>query len=143
MSDHDTVRELLALSAAGVLDASEERLVREHAHQCAACAAELEEFAALSTGLSALPSPLPPTDLVRRTSALLAVEADRRQGARLAGSAAVFAFAFVLLIGQALRVVVGDSAALAWLGWAAISSVLGTASALVLASRRRFERSIV
>ncbi len=143
MSDHESARQLLALSAAGLLDPGEERLVREHARQCAECAAELDEFAALSEGLSRLPSPLPPADLVRRTSVLLALEADRREGAVLAGAAAIFACAFVLLTGQTLRMVLGDNAALAWLGWALISSVFGAASALVLASRRRFERSIV
>ena len=63
MSDHESVRELLALSAAGLLDAGEERLVRDHARQCAACAAELDDYATLSAGLSALPSPQPPADL--------------------------------------------------------------------------------
>lgn len=143
MSDHESVRQLLALSAAGLLDASEERLVREHARQCAVCAAELDEFSALSAGLSALPVPQPPAGLLRRTAALLAAEADRRQGAVFAGTTAIFAFVLVLLIGQALRTLVGDSAALVWLLWAVISSVLGTASALVLGSRRRLERSIV
>ena len=143
MSDHQSVRQLLALSAAGLLDASEERLVREHARQCAACAAELDEFAALSAGLRALPVPQPPAYLVTRTSALLAVEADRRQGAVLAGASAIFALAFVLIVAQALRSLMGDSAALGWMLWAVMSSVFGTAAALVLASRRRLERSIV
>ena len=70
MSDHESVRELLALSAAGLLDPGEERLVREHVRQCAACAAELDDYAALSAGLSALPAPQPPADLVSRTTAL-------------------------------------------------------------------------
>src|ERR1035438_8353450 len=142
MSDHETVRQLLALSAAGLLDAGEERLVREHARQCAACAGELDEFGALSAGLRALPVPQPPPDLVRRTSMLMAVEAARRQGAFLAGGSAIFALAFVLLIGQTLRILAGDSAALMWLLWALVTSVLGAASAIVLASRRRIERSI-
>jgi predicted anti-sigma-YlaC factor YlaD len=143
MSDHESVRELLALSAAGLLNAAEERSVREHVRQCAACAGELDEFAGLSAGLSALPSPQPPADLVRRTSALLAAEADRRQGAVFAGAAAIVALALVLLVGQALRTLMGDSAVLAWLGWATISSILGAASALVLVSRRRLERSTI
>jgi predicted anti-sigma-YlaC factor YlaD len=142
MSDHETVRQLLAFSAAGLLDASEDRLVREHARQCAACAAELDEFAGLSAGLSALPCPLPPADLLRRTSTLLAAEADRRQGAVFAGSAAIFAFAFVLLMGQTLRVLVGDSAALAWLLWALVSSVLAPLQPWCW-PRARLERSIV
>ena len=40
MSEHESVRQLLALSAAGLLDSGEERLVREHARQCARCAAQ-------------------------------------------------------------------------------------------------------
>ena len=143
MSEHESVRQLLALSAAGLLDAGEERLVREHVRQCARCAAKLDDYATLSAGLSALPCPLPLADLLRRTNSLVAAEVDRRQGAALAGAAAIFALAFVLLIGQTLRMVAGDSAALAWLVWAVISSMLGTASAIVLASRRRLERRIV
>jgi hypothetical protein len=142
MSDHESVRQLLALSAAGLLDAGEERLVREHARECARCAAKLDDYAALSAGLSALPCPLPLADLLRRTNSLVAAELDRRQGAVFAGASAIFACLFVLLIGQALYLLVGDSAALVWLTWASISSVLGAASALVLASRRRFQRSI-
>jgi hypothetical protein len=107
------------------------------------CAAELDEFAALSAGLSALPAPQPPAYLLGRTSALLAAEADRHEGAVFAGATAILACAFVLLIGQTLRILVGDSAALVWLGWALISSVLGAASGLVLGARRRLERSIV
>jgi anti-sigma factor RsiW len=143
MSDHESIRELLALSAAGLLDPSEERQVREHARQCGNCAAELESYAALSAGLSALPAPHPPADLVRRTSVLLAAESDRRQGAFLTGAAAIITFVFVLLIGQTLRILEGDSAAMVWLAWASISSVLGAAAALVLATRRRLERSTI
>lgn len=143
MSSHESVRQLLALSAAGLLDAAEERSVREHARQCARCAAKLEDYAALATALCALPCPLPLPDLLRRTSALVAAEVDRRQGTALAGASAVFTFAFVLLVGHTLRVLAGDSAALAWLGWAALTSVFGAASALVLGARRRLERSTV
>jgi hypothetical protein len=143
MNDHESVRQLLALSAAGLLDPGEERLVREHARQCARCAAKLEDYAVLSAGLSALPCPLPLADLLARTSTLVAAEVDRRQGAALAGASAVFACVFVLIVAQALRTLAGDSAALVWLASALVSSVLGTASALVLASRRRPERSIV
>ena len=143
MNDHESVRALLALSVAGLLDPGEERLVKEHAQQCADCAAELESYAALTAEFSTLPAPQPPSGLVNRTAALLAADADRRQGARLAAAAAIFACAFVLLVGQMLATVVSDSAAIVWLGLALISSVLGAACALVLASRRRLERSIV
>lgn len=143
MSDHESVRALLALSAAGLLDPDEERLVRAHVCQCDGCAAELEAYGSLSLELSNMPAPRPPAYLVSRTTALVAAEADRRQGAALAGGAAVFACAFVLLVGQMLRTMLSEDAALAWLVWVSISSVLGAACALVLASRRRPERSIV
>jgi anti-sigma factor RsiW len=142
MSPHESVRKLLALSAGGLLEPGEERQVREHVQECAVCAAELQEYAALSAGLSALPAPPPPADLVRRTTALMAAEADRRQGAVFACGAAIFACVFVLLTSQTLRILIGESAALVWLVWALISSVLGAASALVLASRR-LERSTI
>jgi hypothetical protein len=143
MSDHETIRKLLALSAAGLLEPGEERLVREHVRQCAPCAAKLDDYATLSAGLSALPCPLPLPDLLRRTNMLVAAELDRRQGAVLAGTTAIFAFALVLLIGQILRMLVGDSAALVWLTWVVVSSILGAASALMLASRRRLERRTI
>ena len=90
MSDHETIRKLLALSAAGLLEPGEERLVQEHVRQCAGCAAKLDDYATLSAGLSALPCPLPLPDLLRRTNMLVAAELDRRQGAVLAGTAAIF-----------------------------------------------------
>jgi len=142
IDDHDAVRPLLPLGAAGLLDAAEERLVREHTRHCAPCAAELEQFAALARGLASLPAPQPPADLVARTAALVASDADRRQGARLAASTAAFTLVFLLIAAQTLRVLMGDSAALVWLLWAAISSLLGAVSALLLAPRRRLERSI-
>lgn len=143
MSDHETIRKLLALSAAGLLEPGEERLVQEHVRQCAGCAAKLDDYATLSAGLSALPCPLPLPDLLRRTNMLVAAELDRRQGAVLAGTAAIFAFALILSIGQVLRMLVGDTAAMVWLVWAAISSVMGAASALMLAPRRRLERRTI
>ena len=38
----ESIRDLLALSAAGLLDASEARRVAEHVRECGACAADLE-----------------------------------------------------------------------------------------------------
>ena len=75
MSDHETMRDLLALSAAGLLDCGQERDVRRHAMECPACAAQLEEFGSLALDLAALPAPLPPPHLVGKTAMLLANEA--------------------------------------------------------------------
>ncbi len=42
MNDHDRIRELFPLAAAGALDESEERDLSAHLASCADCAAELE-----------------------------------------------------------------------------------------------------
>lgn len=144
MSEHETVRTWLALSAAGLLEAGEERQVRAHAAVCADCATELEEYAGLSAGMRSLPAPVPPAHLVSRTAALLLMEADRRQGSYLAGGAAILVFVLALAVGQTLRMILGDQAAYVWMIGATLSSLFGAAAALVLAAaRRRSERSIV
>lgn len=48
---HEDIRDLMALSAAGLLDAAGERRVLEHARECPECAARLEEIGALARGL--------------------------------------------------------------------------------------------
>jgi anti-sigma factor RsiW len=144
MSEHETVRNWLALSAAGLLECGEERRVLEHTAGCAECAAELEEYAGLSAGLRELPAPHPPAQLVARTAALMLMEADRRQGSYLAAGAAILVFVLVAALGQTLRMMLGDQAAYVWILCAVVSSLLGAAAALVLtASRRRCERRIV
>ena len=70
MTTHETIRQLLALSAAGLLDAADERRVRQHVHECAACAAALDELAAVSADLCRLPAPMAPPDLLARLKGL-------------------------------------------------------------------------
>jgi predicted anti-sigma-YlaC factor YlaD len=141
MNDHELVRPLLALGAAGLLDADGERRLREHTAACAECRAELETFAEIAGALGSLPAPPPPPDLLWRTQALLAAEADRREGVRLAGAAAAVAAVLLLAVAATLRTIYGDTAMFAWLGLSFIPSALGGAAALTLASRRQLERS--
>jgi hypothetical protein len=141
MNDHELIRPLLALGAAGLLDAEGERRLREHTATCAECSAELETFAKIAGALGGLPVSAPPPDLLWRTQALLAAEADRRDGVRLAGVAAAVAGVLLLAIAAALHTVYGDTAMLAWLAWSFIPSALGGAAALTLSSRRQLERS--
>jgi predicted anti-sigma-YlaC factor YlaD len=136
MTDHELIRPLLASSAAGLLDAEGERRLREHTAGCAACRAELEVFAQLAAGLRDLPVAPPPPGLLARTQAFVAADADRRQGARLAAAAAGFAAILLLSLAVVLPV-------LAWIGWITITSLLGAAAAIALASHRRLERSIL
>ena len=136
MTDHDLVRPLFAVSAAGLLDAEGERRLREHTAGCEACRAELEAFAQLADGLRFMPSAPPPPDLLARTQARIAADADRREGARLATLTAILGAVLLLSLAYVLR-----SGVLVWVAWSFIPSVLGGAAALMLASRRRLERS--
>ena len=135
MNDHQQVRTLLALSAAGLLDAAGERSVRLHTAGCAECSAELESFAQLGRALGAMPAASPPPDLLLRTQALMAAEADRREGARLAVAAAVLTA--ILLFSLAAMLPVS-----AWLAWTTIPSILGGGATLALARHRRMEGSL-
>ena len=53
MTDHELVRPLIALSAAGLLDAEGERRLREHTAACADCRRSSKAFAQLADGLRA------------------------------------------------------------------------------------------
>ena len=67
MSAH--VTSLLALAAAGGLDASEAERVAAHLRECAACAARHGEWEGLADVLRRLPPPRPSPDLLARTRA--------------------------------------------------------------------------
>jgi len=142
MSDHRIIRDLLPLSAAGLLDCDQERDVRRHATECPDCAAQLEELGLIALDLAALPAPLPPPHLVTKTAMLLASEADRRQGARMACAASVFGLISVIVTGQVLRLITGEAAVLVWMAWGLTTSLFGAASAILLkVARRSADRS--
>jgi anti-sigma factor RsiW len=146
MSNHESIQNLLALSAAGLLEPAEERRVREHLRDCPECAARADEFASLSAGLSALPAPLPPPGLTARTEARLlaevAAEADRREGAILAAGAGLLAWVTALAAWYCYRTLAGGGV-LGWLAWSTVlASMAVPAAAGLLQSRRRFERSM-
>ena len=111
MKEHDAVRALLALGAAGALDAGEERLVREHAALCEACAAELRSWQGLAGELSALPVPQAPPALVARTRARVEAAELRRWDESV--------LLFLILLAWA----VGLSG---WVAWVAVFGLAGT-----------------
>ena len=69
MSEHDKVRELLGLAAAGALTAAEEKQVAEHVRSCVSCSNELDAWRPLATELRRLPTPQPSSWLVQTTLA--------------------------------------------------------------------------
>jgi len=66
---HETIRELLALAAAGALGPEEDLLVVRHRKTCDECSAELERWGALTSGLRRLPTPQPRAVVVERARA--------------------------------------------------------------------------
>ena len=69
MSEHDKIRELLALAAADALTGGEEKQVAKHLRSCIACSNELEAWRPIASELRRLPTPQPSSWLVQATLA--------------------------------------------------------------------------
>jgi hypothetical protein len=69
MNEHEKIRELLALAAAGALTCAEEKQVAEHVRSCVACSNELEAWRPIASELRRLPTPQPSSWLVQATLA--------------------------------------------------------------------------
>src|ERR1700723_4440843 len=65
MSEHDKIRELLALAAADALTSAEEKQVAEHVRSCIACSNELGDWRPIASELRRLPMPQPSSWLVQ------------------------------------------------------------------------------
>jgi len=82
MGECDEIRELLSLAVAGALDAKSDHRIERHTKQCAACAAELDNWQHLARGLRQRPTPRPAAGVVERARAraelAFAEEAERR-----------------------------------------------------------------
>jgi len=135
MSVHDP--QLLSLGAAGLLDPASERRLQEHVRECPECAAELEALSAIGSGLSAMPAPAPPPDLLARTQARLAVARERREAWQLSLAAALCAALLTAVFCIELEPYFGP---LIWLAATLVPSLLGGSAVLVLASRRHAGR---
>ena len=141
MTAHESLQEMLALSAARLLEPSEERQVRDHIRECPDCAARLSEFADLSAVLRSLPAPPPPPDLAMRTQARLAESADRRQATLFAAGSAVLAWTLALGTAYVYRVLTGGSL-LAWVLWSTVPALMAIPVTAGLVRDRRLERIV-
>ncbi|HUE00751.1 MAG TPA: hypothetical protein VMR62_14350 [Bryobacteraceae bacterium] len=151
MSEHESMAGLLALAAAGALDAQQQRLLEKHARECPACRRELEIWSQYAQGLRRLPQPSVPSQLMERTRARVVQEsvaaADRRWEAFTLGALALFAWTVGLTFWLVARIVTGGElvvmgANLVRFGtWSAGSTVLvwltAAVAALALGRRRR------
>jgi hypothetical protein len=100
MSEHDKIRELLALAAADALTSAEEKQVAEHVRSCIACSNELEAWRPIASELRRLPTPQPSSWLVQatlaRAEAKLTEQAEHDWNRRV--MIVVVAFAWLLTI---------------------------------------------
>jgi len=151
MSEHESIQELLALAACGVLDARDHRRLEAHVRECDACRRELETWSAYSRGLRQLPQPALPAQLMERTRARVwqerATAADRRWDELMLVALALFAWTVGLTFWFVLRIFTGGAlvvmgANLVRFGtWSALSTVLvwltAAVAAVALGKRRR------
>jgi hypothetical protein len=100
MSEHDKIRELLALAAADALTSAEEKQVAEHVRSCIACEKELEAWRPIASELRRFPTPQPSSWLVQATlataEAKLTEQAEHDWNRRV--MIVVVAFAWLLTI---------------------------------------------
>lgn len=156
MTEHDEIRGLLSLAAAGALDATEDLRVSAHLRACPACAAELASWQAIETGLRRIPTPQVPADLVARTIARaqmrFAEESDRRSERNMLALITVFSWIFVALswplaqlLGHGWLSLLGVGFEQGWKNFAVFTAfcwIAGAAAAILLAMRRDRERRI-
>jgi anti-sigma factor RsiW len=153
MNEHDAIRELLPLAAAGALDEREQRRVDEHLAACTVCAGELERWWALEQSLRRLPTPQAPALLVERTRMRIRAEllerAERTVNPWLMGFLVMFSWTLALATWPVLRWLGGGSSSgqflgtdfgldrswLAFAGYTLAGWVVGGVAALAMAVR--------
>ena len=146
MTEHERIRDLLALAAAGVLAPADDTAVRSHAASCHVCAAELLNLEAIAAELDALPPASAPPGLATRTAARAAEFLAARDQARWERFASLGLSVFGWLLGisfwAALKPVLPGLGLLPWLAATTILSWLTAGvAAVILGSRRAWRIS--
>lgn len=159
MNQHDEIRDLLALAAAGGLnaDAEAERRVQAHLNQCQACRSEFESWQQLTGALKRMPTPQAPMGLVERTRRKLQAQAvaraDRRRKWVVLSSLTALAWMFSILTWMVFQTLGGRVAqvfdvsstaiTMAWIGYTMISWLTtGVVAAALGKSHRQEERTV-
>jgi len=156
MSEHDKIRALLALAAAGALTAAEEKQVAEHVRSCVSCSNELDAWRPIATELHRLPTPQPSSWLVQatlaRAEAKLTEQAERDWNRRVMIVFVAFAWLLTIASWPVLQFVIGRFGSLlgpqfdhTWIGFAAFTALgwlAGGVAAVMLAIRQRGERRL-
>jgi len=154
MSEHESVRQVLPLAAAGSLGPDEVRRVEEHVRTCELCRTDLETWSLYAQGLRKLPQPSASAGLMERTRARIiqeqAVAAGRRRHAWLLGALAAFGWTISLAVWVVARALTGGVFTVMGvnlvngLAWSLVSTVLAwttaAAAAIMLGRGREMRR---
>jgi anti-sigma factor RsiW len=156
MTEHETIRQWLALAAAGALDSRAQEQFDRHLRGCPACAAELEEWQFLTGSLRRLPTPQPSAALVERTRShcewQFVATAEETWNRSVMIFLVLFAWTLALATWPVARLVTGGL--LSWvdphfshtwlvlLAYTSLAWVAGGAAAAMLGLRKRNERSL-
>jgi len=157
VSEHESVRALLSLAAAGVLAPDEQRRVEQHTAVCDACRRQLEMWQGYSRELVRLPAPAAPKHLAERTRARIlqqrATAADRRWDDIVLAVLVLFGWTMTLLTWVMFRLFTGGLLSVVEYGfvriliWSGVSTVLAWLTAgvavVMLGGRRRAVRRMV
>jgi anti-sigma factor RsiW len=156
MTDHQKIRELLSLAAADALEPKEELLLAEHLRSCSTCAAQMEEWRLLASGLRRLPTPQPRGVVVERARAMaqlrLAEHVEHRWNRAVMSGLIVFAWVLTLMSWPVVKFVSGGFLSMldprfshTWLVFAVFTTLAwagGGAAAILLSLQQRRERSL-
>ncbi len=161
MSEHDKIRELLALAAADALTSAEEKQVAEHVRSCIACSNELGAWRPIAGELRRLPTPQPSSWLVQATLARaegkLAEQAEHDWNRRVLIVLVAFAWLLAIASWPVFHFVSGHFGSLlelkfsptqfrnTWISFAAFTALgwlAGGVAAVMLAIRHRGERRL-
>ena len=161
MSEHDKVRELLALAAAGALTTAEQEQVAEHVRSCISCSNELEAWRPIASELRRLPTPQPSSWLVQatlaRAEAKLTERAEHDWNRRVMIFVVAFAWLLTIASWPAFHFVSGRFGSLlgpqfghtlfsqTWISFAAFTALgwlAGGVAAVMLAIQQRGERRL-
>ena len=162
LTEHDRIRELLALAAAGALTSAEETQIAKHVRTCIACSKELEAWGPIASALRRLPTPQPSSWLVQATLARaeskFAEQAEHEWNRRVMIVVVAFAWLLTLASWPVFQFVSGRFGSLlgpqftgtqfshSWTSFAAFTAlgwIAGGMAAVMLAVRQRGERRLV
>lgn len=157
--EHDEIRDLLTLAAAGALSTEEQKQVEEHLRRCADCRTEFAAWCRLTAALEAMPTPQAPMGLVERTRLQLertaAMATEQRRNRWLFFWLTVFAWGTTLLTWPLFEFLGGRvggfvdlswthvSAGEAWIGYMLVVGTIGALAVGLLGSRRMQEGSTI